>query len=102
MELRNFQELMKELYFHRDQQRGVEKTFMWVTEELGELGRAIRKQDEPGMKEEIADILAWLFSLGNVLDIDVEEATLSKYNGVCPRCGKIPCECPFSVDKWSR
>jgi NTP pyrophosphatase (non-canonical NTP hydrolase) len=95
MELRNFQRLMKELYFHRDRQRGVEKTFMWVTEELGELGRAIRKQDESGIEEEMADVLAWLFSLRNVLGIDVEEAALSKYSEVCPQCRKIPCECPF-------
>ncbi len=95
MELLEFQQLMKELYFHRDAQRGIEKTFMWVTEELGELGRAIRMQDEQGMKEEMADVLAWLFSLGNVLDFDIEKAVLSKYREVCPRCHKIPCECPF-------
>ncbi|KYK36381.1 MAG: nucleotide pyrophosphohydrolase [Theionarchaea archaeon DG-70-1] len=95
MELRDFQALMRELYFHRDSQRGVEKTFMWITEELGELGRALRKRDEPAIKEEMADVLAWLFSLGNLLNIDVEKAVLSKYDKVCPRCRKIPCECPF-------
>ncbi len=95
MDIRDFQTLMKELYFHRDERRGVEKTFMWITEELGELGRAIRKQDEQGMREEMADVLAWLCSLGNLLNIDVEEAALSKYSGVCPRCKKIPCECVF-------
>lgn len=95
MELRDFQTLMRELYFHRDSQRGVEKTFMWITEELGELGRALRKRDESAIKEEMADVLAWLFSLGNLLDIDVEKAVLSKYDKVCPRCRKTPCECPF-------
>ncbi len=95
MELRDFQELMRELYFHRDTQRGVEKTFMWITEELGELGRAIRMKDEEGIKEEMADVVAWLVSLGNLLGVDVEGAVLSKYGEVCPRCGKIPCECPF-------
>ena len=68
---------------------------MWMTEELGELGRAIRTDDEAALKEEIADVMAWLFSLGNILNIDVEKAVLSKYDGVCPRCQKIPCECPF-------
>lgn len=95
MEFKDFQQLMRDVYMHRDSQRGVEKTFMWITEELGELGRALRKKDEPGIKEEMADVLAWLFSLGNLLDIDVEEAVLSKYDKVCPRCRKIPCECPF-------
>ena len=86
---------MKELYFHRDAQRGVDQTFMRLTEEIGELGRAIRLQDETGIQEEIADVLAWLSSLGNILDINIEEAATAKYNGVCPRCHKIPCECPF-------
>jgi NTP pyrophosphatase (non-canonical NTP hydrolase) len=95
MELYAFQRLMKELYFPRDVQRGVEKTFMWLTEEVGELGRAIRTQDEAGIREEMADILAWLCSLGNILEVNVEEAALGKYNEVCPRCGKIPCECPL-------
>ena len=68
---------------------------MWITEELGELGRAIRTDNEEAITEEMADVLAWVFSLGNVLGIDVEKAVLSKYQTVCPRCHKIPCECPF-------
>jgi NTP pyrophosphatase (non-canonical NTP hydrolase) len=95
MNFKDFQKLMKDLYFHRDSQRGVEKTFMWIAEELGELGRAIRTNDEAAITEEMADVVAWLFSLGNILDINVEKAVLSKYDGVCPRCQKIPCECPF-------
>jgi NTP pyrophosphatase (non-canonical NTP hydrolase) len=95
MECEDFQTLMRELYYDRDNQRGVGKMFMRITEELGELGRAIRNHDEPGMKEEMADVLAWLFSLGNILGLDMEEAVLSKYDKVCPRCQKNPCECPF-------
>jgi NTP pyrophosphatase (non-canonical NTP hydrolase) len=95
MEFNNFQQLMREIYFHRDSQRGAEKVFMWIIEEMGELGRAIRTEDEPGMKEEIADVVAWVCSLGNVLGVDVEEAVTAKYSTVCPRCQKVPCECPF-------
>ncbi|MGD2250921.1 MAG: MazG nucleotide pyrophosphohydrolase domain-containing protein [Candidatus Methanofastidiosia archaeon] len=95
MDIQEFQRLMKEVYLHRDTQRGIEKTFMWLTEELGELGRAIRNQDEPEIQEEMADVLAWLCSLGNILDIDIEKAVLSKYKEGCPRCHNIPCECPF-------
>ena len=42
MELRNFQDTMREIYLERDEQRGVDATFRWLTEELGELARAIR------------------------------------------------------------
>ena len=57
---------------------------MWLTEEVGELGRAIRTQDEEGICEEMADILAWLCSLGNILEVDIEEAALGKYKGGMP------------------
>jgi NTP pyrophosphatase (non-canonical NTP hydrolase) len=95
MKLNDFQELMKELYFHRDSQRGVDKTFMWLTEEVGELGRAIRTENREGMEEEIADILAWLSSLANLLNIEMEKATLKKYGMGCPRCNSNPCRCTF-------
>jgi len=95
MKLNDFQELMKELYFHRDSQRGVDKTFMWLTEEVGELGRAIRTENREGMEEEIADILAWLSSLANLLNIEMEKAALKKYGMGCPRCKSNPCRCTF-------
>ena len=95
MKLQAFQELMRELYFHRDSQRGIDRTFMWLTEEVGELARAIRTGDNEGMKEEIADILAWLSSLANLLNIEIEEAAHTKYGIGCPRCKKNPCQCTF-------
>jgi len=93
MELREFQEMIKEIYFHKDSKRGVEKTFLWFVEEVGELSEAIRKGDRGAMEEEFADVLAWLASLANLLDVDLEEVVKKKYPGVCPYCGKKPCEC---------
>ncbi|WP_148882216.1 MazG nucleotide pyrophosphohydrolase domain-containing protein [Thermococcus aciditolerans] len=93
MEIREFQEMIKEIYFHKDSKRGVERTFLWFVEEIGELSEAIRKNDREAMEEEFADVLAWLASLANLLDIDIEEAAKKKYPGVCPYCGKKPCEC---------
>jgi len=84
---------MRELYFERDSKRGVEKTFMWLVQEVGELGRAILKGDIENAKEEAADVLAWLASLCNILGIDLEEAVTRKYPGVCPKCGCRPCRC---------
>ncbi|NPA47665.1 MAG: nucleotide pyrophosphohydrolase [Thermococci archaeon] len=93
MEVREFQEMIREIYFHKDSRRGVERTFLWFVEEVGELSEAIRKRDREAMEEEFADVLAWLASLANLLDVDLEEAARKKYPGVCPRCGKKPCEC---------
>ena len=93
MHIKEFQELIRELYFHRDEKRGLEKTFMWFSEEVGELAEALRKNDREAMEEEFADVLAWLVSLANIVGVDVEKAAKRKYPGVCPYCGKNPCEC---------
>ncbi|HEX17174.1 MAG TPA: nucleotide pyrophosphohydrolase [Thermoplasmatales archaeon] len=92
MEIRDFQKLMDEIYGERDRKRGIERTCMWVIEELGELVRAIRKSSDEEIKEEIADVVAWIFSLANLLNVDIETA-LKKYLDACPKCGKKPCEC---------
>jgi NTP pyrophosphatase (non-canonical NTP hydrolase) len=38
MHINELQELMRRLYFPRDLQRGPEKTFEWLVEEIAELG----------------------------------------------------------------
>jgi len=83
---------MEQLYGARDRERGAEKTFMWLTEEVGELSKAIIRKGN--VEEEMADVLAWLFSLANIIGVDVEEAFRNKYPGYCPRCGNNPCICP--------
>ena len=91
MEIREFQKLIDEIYRKRDEERGVDKTMLWVVEEVGELAEAVRKGENVG--EEIADVFAWLVSLANLCGVDVEEEVLKKYPGYCLRCGKKPCEC---------
>ncbi len=93
MEIKEFQDMIRDIYFHKDSKRGVDKTFLWFVEEVGELSEAIRKRDRESMEEEFADVLAWLASLANLLGVDIEEAAKKKYPGVCPYCGKKPCEC---------
>jgi len=91
--VREFQDLIKEEFFHKDSPRGVAKTFVWFTEEVGELARALRSADREGLKEEFADVFAWLCTLANLSGIDLEEAALEKYAKGCPRCGARPCVC---------
>lgn len=92
MEIKEFQNLVRRIYFNKDSIRGIDGTFKWLCEEVGELSKAIRKQDRKNIKEEFADVLAWTFSLANLLDIDLNEV-IEKYSHGCPKCGKIPCEC---------
>jgi NTP pyrophosphatase (non-canonical NTP hydrolase) len=95
LHIREFQDMMRRLYFHRDTVRGPIGTYQWLTDEVAELGDALMACDKKGMEEEFADVIAWLASLANVLDVDLEKAALAKYDNKCPKCGRSPCECTF-------
>jgi NTP pyrophosphatase (non-canonical NTP hydrolase) len=94
MEMRTLQESMARLYGARDAERGRDATFRWLTEEVGELAKALRTGDRANLEHEFGDVLAWLASLANLEDIDLERA-VARYASACPRCGKAPCACPF-------
>jgi len=85
---------MKQIYFHRDSERGTKGTFNWLVDEVKELEEAVNAQDKKGMQNEFADVLAWLASLANVVHVDLEKAAISKYEGSCPKCHEKPCRCP--------
>ena len=90
--LRSFQELIEATYGEKDTARGIPATYMWFVEEVGELGRAIRKGDPHNLREEVSDVLAWLTTLASLTGVDLEDAA-SRYSGGCPRCAAIPCAC---------
>lgn len=93
LEIREFQEMMRRIYFHRDSERGTKGTFDWLTDEVRELGEALKEQDGKSVQNEFADVIAWLASLANIVNVDLETAALQKYDFKCPKCGKAPCEC---------
>ena len=75
MAIRQFQDLIARRYKATDQARGVPKTFLWFVEEVGELATALASQeDRANMEEEFADVFAWLCTLANITDIDLEKA----------------------------
>ena len=95
MKISEFQNLMKELYFHQDSKRGIKGTFMWLVEEIGELATILKGKtiDKEKASEELADIIAWSNSIANLLEINLEEALFNKYPDKCGKCKKNPCEC---------
>jgi NTP pyrophosphatase (non-canonical NTP hydrolase) len=95
MHIREFQEMMRRLYFHRDSKRGIEGTYNWLKDELEELGEALEGNDREEAEKEFADVIAWLASLANIAGIDLENAAINKYNGKCPKCQQSPCQCKF-------
>jgi NTP pyrophosphatase (non-canonical NTP hydrolase) len=92
MNLRELQAAMRDTYGERDAARGVDATFRWFTEEVGELAKAIRTGDRAEMELECSDVLAWLASLAEQLEIDLD-AAMGRYADACPKCGRRPCEC---------
>lgn len=90
----DFQQLIREMYLRKDLARGVEGTFMWLMEEVGELASALRNGSREEQAAEFADVLAWLTTIANVAGVDLTDALAKKYGGGCPGCGKYICVCP--------
>ena len=86
---------MRRIYFHRDSKRGTEGTYDWLADEVRELKEALKADDKKALEDEFADVIAWLASLANVANVDLERAALNKYENKCPKCGHSPCRCPF-------
>lgn len=84
MQIAEFQALMDDLYGERDRARGIPSTVAWLAEETGELARAVRKGTTAEQLHELGDVLAWLSSLANQLDLSLEDAA-RRYSTDPPR-----------------
>ena len=91
--LTDFQTLIRQMYFEKDRARGIDGTFMWLMEEVGELAAALREGTREEQAAEFADVLAWLTTIANVADVDLSAAVRKKYGSGCPGCGQFVCSC---------
>ena len=91
--LGTLQRMILQMYGQKDAARGDAATFLWLTEEFGELATALRSGTHEELALEMADVLAWLVTLANVRGVDLEAAVLRKYGRACPGCGAVPCVC---------
>jgi len=92
MHIEEFQRQIESIYFDKDSARGIEGTFRWFVEEVGELARALREGDQERQAEELADVFAWLSTMASICGVEMEEA-VRKYQHGCPKCGETPCAC---------
>ena len=92
----DFQSLIRRMYYPKDVARGIDGTFMWLMEEVGELAAALRNGTQEEREAEFADVIAWLTTIANVAEIDLTKALRKKYGCGCPGCGKFVCICPDS------
>ena len=81
------------MYLEKDIARGVDGTFMWLIEEVGELAATLREGTPEEQAAEFADVLAWLTTIANVVEVDLAEAVRRKYGAGCPGCGQFVCSC---------
>ncbi len=93
MTFSDFQQLIRNMYLPKDVARGVDGTFMWLMEEIGELAAALRHGTREEQSLEFADVLAWLTTIANVAQVDLAEAVYRKYGQGCPGCGQFVCRC---------
>jgi NTP pyrophosphatase (non-canonical NTP hydrolase) len=81
MHISEFQQLISKKYQQRDQERGIPATFMWFVEEVGELATSLAASDEKNRAEEFADVFAWLCTLANISNVDLEQASEKYISG---------------------
>ena len=93
--VRQVQDRIRALYGSKDAARGVNGTFMWFMEEVGELASALRGgESAEAVAAEFADVQAWLATLANIAGVDLGKAVTEKYGLGCPGCRTEPCACP--------
>lgn len=112
LEVAEFQQLIHDVYGSKDRSRGLAWSFAWLVEEVGELGAALRNLDrlrtdgktesrklatadqvEANLREEFADVFAWLSSLASMAGVDLADAARERYGSGCPYCSTVPCSC---------
>lgn len=93
--LTDFQAKIRDMYYEKDVQRGIDGTFMWFMEEVGELATALRQGSAEEQAGEFADVIAWLTTIANVAGIDLGKAIQDKYGTGCPGCQRLVCTCPM-------
>ena len=93
MKIADFQRQMKDVYLKRDKEKGIETVFVRLMEEMGELDIALKDESVRQIADELADVIAWAFSIANIYEIDVAKALKEKYRSGCSKCDTIPCSC---------
>ncbi|HGY91882.1 MAG TPA: nucleotide pyrophosphohydrolase [Planctomycetes bacterium] len=92
MRIAEFQRLIEDTYGAKDEERGMEGTFLWFVEEVGELARAMKGSDTENLREEFADVFAWLATLASICNVELGDV-VEKYARGCPKCNDTPCIC---------
>lgn len=89
------QKLFKEIYGKVNAIMMRQQIWNHFMEELGEMSYELRHKNKQQLKEESADVLAWLIAFCIRIDVDLDEIVWHTYHGECNVCAKDVCECPY-------
>lgn len=100
-------EHMGAVYGTSNKQRGIQYAMLRLIEEVHEVEKAHHfegvaesislTERRLRLAREFADVLAWIFAIAHMLQLDLEAEVVHRYGGPCVTCGKRPCDCgsPF-------
>lgn len=91
---REFQQMFARIYGPVNRVKSIVAVVCHLAEEVGEVGEAYRLGNKEEMREEIADVFAWLCGVATRLGANLEVAAWDAYPGVCNTCGEKVCACP--------
>lgn len=89
--INNYFSLIREWANERDlyKNSNAEKQFLKFMEEVGELSRALLKNDSENIKDAIGDCVVVLTNLAHMAGVEIEECISSAYNVIKNRKGKM-------------
>ena len=87
--IKDAQNYIGQLYPNKD--RDTSYIFSYAVRHVGYLSKALTQRLET--EKEFLRSFSWLIALANNLSIDLEEAILQRYPGVCPYCHSTRCVC---------
>ena len=102
--MRDFQELVRDIYFENDSQHQVAGVFLWFMTEVCEMSKELRdycgslerddiKFSQENLEMEFGDVLVFLMSLMNLTGVNVVNV-VERFKDGCPKCKGNPCKCP--------
>lgn len=93
--LSEWQAMFQRHYGNINKIQSVSKTWLHVLEEIGEVSREERHHNFQEIKEESADVFAWLLGFCTRKNIDLDEITWRTYPCECNVCHQEKCACPY-------
>jgi len=79
MELQDIQRNARDKFYEKDREVGGPFLVSVLSEEVGELARAVRRKDVENVKEEAADVVFMALCIANQFEVDVEGMIREKY-----------------------